>query len=85
MTKASLILMCAQALSHVLLFLTQRPEARQAPLSIGFSQQEYWSGLPCPPPGGLPDPGIKPRSPEFQVDTLPRSHWATLNLKLNEH
>ena len=36
--------------------------ARQAPLSMGFSRQEYWSGLPFPPPGDLPDPGIKPRS-----------------------
>ena len=34
----------------------------QAPLSMGFSRQEYWSGLPCPPPGDLPDPGIKPAS-----------------------
>ena len=37
--------------------------ARQAPLSVGFSRQEYWSGLPFPPPGDLPDPGIEPRSP----------------------
>ena len=37
--------------------------AQQAPLSIEFSRQEYWSGLPCPPPGDLPDPGIKPASP----------------------
>ena len=36
--------------------------ARQAALSRGFSRQEYWSGLPCPPPGDLPDPGIEPRS-----------------------
>ena len=36
--------------------------ARQAPLSMGFSRQEYWSGLPFPPPGNLPDPGIEPRS-----------------------
>ena len=36
--------------------------APQAPLSMGFSRQEYWSGLPCPPPGDLPDPGIKPTS-----------------------
>ena len=36
--------------------------ARQAPLSMGFSRQEYWSGLPCPPPGELPDPGIEPMS-----------------------
>ena len=37
--------------------------ARQAPLSVGFSRQEYWSGLPFPPPGDLPDPGIEPTSP----------------------
>jgi len=37
----------------------------------GFSRQEYWSGLPFPPPGDLPDPGIKPRSPALQADSLP--------------
>ena len=37
----------------------------------GLSRQEYWSGLPCPPPGDLPNPGIKPRSPELQADSLP--------------
>ena len=41
-------------------FVTLWTVARQAPLSMGFSRQEYWSGLPCPPPGDLPDPGIKP-------------------------
>ena len=41
--------------------------AHQAPLSMGFSRQEYWSGLPCPPPGDLPDPGIEPRFPTLQV------------------
>ena len=45
--------------------------ARQAPLSMGFSRQEYWSGLPCPPPVDLPDPGIKPGSPTLQVDSFP--------------
>ena len=40
----------------------------------GFSRQEYWSGLPCPPPGDLPDPGTKPRSPALQADSLPLSH-----------
>ena len=45
--------------------------AHQAPLSMGFSRQEYWSGLPCPSPGVLPDVGIKPRSPALQVDSLP--------------
>ena len=45
--------------------------AHQAPLSTGFSRQEYWSGLPFPSSGHLPDPGIKPRSPALQVDSLP--------------
>ena len=46
------------------LFATLWPVARQAPLSMGFSRQEYWSGLPFAPAGGLPDPGMEPRSPE---------------------
>ena len=45
--------------------------AHQAPPSVGFSRQEYWSGLPLPSPGDLPDPGIKPRSPALQADSLP--------------
>ena len=45
--------------------------ALQAPLSMGFSRQEFWSGLPFPSPGGLPDPGIQPRSSAFQADSLP--------------
>ena len=48
--------------SHAQLFATPWTEALQAPLSMGFSRQEYWSGLPCPPPGDLPDPGIEPTS-----------------------
>jgi len=44
--------------------------AHQAPLSMGFSRQEYWSGLPFPSPGDLPNPGIKPRSPTLQADAL---------------
>ena len=43
----------------------------QAPLPMGFSRQEYWSGLPFPPPRDLPDPGIEPWSPVLQVDSLP--------------
>ena len=43
-----------------------RTVAHQAPLSMGFSRQECWSGLPCPPPGDLPDPGTEPGSPELQ-------------------
>ena len=49
--------------SRVWLFATPRTIARQAPLSAGFSRQEYWSGLPFPPPGELPNSGIKPTSP----------------------
>ena len=45
---------------RLIVSLTQWTVAPQAPLSMGFSRQEYWSGLPCPPPGDLPDPGIKP-------------------------
>ena len=48
--------------SHVQLFLTLWTVACQAPLSMGFSRQEYWSGLTCPPPGDLPHPGIEPAS-----------------------
>ena len=44
--------------------------AHQAPLSMGFSRQEYWSGLPFPSLGNLPDPGIKPRSPILEADAL---------------
>ena len=44
---------------------------RQAPLSMGFSRQEYWSGLPFPSPGDLPDPGIEPGSPALRADPLP--------------
>ena len=49
-------------LSHVRLFATPWPVAYQAPLSVGFFRQEYWSALPCPSPGGLSNPGIKPMS-----------------------
>ena len=48
--------------SRVWLFVTPWTVAHQAPLSMGFSKQDYWSGLACPPPGGLPDPGIEPTS-----------------------
>ena len=45
--------------------------AHEVPLSMGFSRQEYWSGLPFPSPGDLPDPGIEPMSPALQADSLP--------------
>ena len=55
--------LCVCVLSHVQLFVTPWTVAHQAPLSMGFSRQEYWSGLPFPSPGDLPDPGIEPASP----------------------
>ena len=60
----------ASVLSHVQLFDTPWTVAHQAPLPMGYPMQEHWSGLPFPPPGDLPDPGIKPRSPELQADSL---------------
>ena len=54
---------CVQSLSCAQLLATSWTAARQAPPSMGFPKQEYWSGLPFPPPGDLPDPGIKPVSP----------------------
>ena len=72
---------CAHVLSCfrcVQLFVTLWTVDRQAPLSMEFSRQEYWSELPCPPSGGFPHPGIKPMSsasPALQVDSLLLSHW----------
>ena len=60
-----------KVLSHVQLFGTPWTVACQAPRSMGFSRQEYWSGLPIPSPGDLPNPGIKPGSPALQADSLP--------------
>ena len=59
-----------RVLSHVQIFVTPQTVA-QAPLSLGFYNQEYWRGLPFPPPGDLPNPGIKLRSHALQEDSLP--------------
>ena len=62
-----------KSLSRVQLFATPWTVARQAPLSMEFSKQEYWSGFPCPPPGDLPDPEIEPTYPAsaaLQADSL---------------
>ena len=67
--------MCAQPPSRVQLFSTLWTIAPQAPLSMGFSRQEYWSGLPFPPPGELPNPGINPR-------LLRLLHWQAGSLPL---
>ena len=61
---------CAKSLSCVRLFVTPRNVAHQAPQSMEFSRQEYWSRVPFPTPGDLPNPGIKPRSPALQADSL---------------
>ena len=64
--------------SHVQLFAMLWTVAHQAPLSIGFSRQEFWSGLPFPSPEDLPDPGIEPASPALQMDSLlskPQQSW----------
>ena len=60
-----------KSLSRVRLFATSWTVAHQAPLSMGFSRQEYWSGLPFPSPGDLPDPGIVLGSPALPADVLP--------------
>src|SRR5574339_62144 len=60
-----------KSLSRVRLFATPWTVAYHSPLSMGFSRQEYWSGLPFPSPGDLPNPGIEPRSPTLRVDALP--------------
>ena len=66
-----LYIMCVcQSLSRVQLFVTPKTVAYQRPLSMEFSRQKHWSGYPLPSPGDLPDPGIKPRSPVFQADSL---------------
>ena len=67
------------------LFATLWTVVHQTPLSMGFSRQEYWSGLPRCPPGDLPDPGIEPRSSALQADSLPseppgKSHNALTHL-----
>ena len=64
-------------LSHFRLFATLWTLAHHAPLSMGISRQQYWSGLPFPPPGDLPHPGIEPASPAspaLQADSLLLSH-----------
>ena len=66
-----LLLLLLRHFSRVQLFETPWTVAHQPPLSIGFSGQEYWSGLPFSSPGDLPDQGIKPGSPELQTNSLP--------------
>ena len=71
-----LFVVVVQSLSYPTLLRLHGPSrvAHQAPLSMGFSWQEYWSGLPSPSPGDFPNPGIEPMSPVGQAYSLPLSH-----------
>ena len=66
-----LITVKVKSFSHVRLFVVLWTVAYQAPPSMEFSRQEYWSGFPFPSPGVLPDSGIEPGSPALQADALP--------------
>ena len=71
-----------KSLSPAGLFETPWTVAYQAPQSMEFSRQEYWSGLPFPSPGDLPNPEIEPRSPAFQADALPSEPlWKPTNMR----
>ena len=74
-----LLLLLLSHFSRVQLFATPWTVTPQAPLSMGVSKQECWSGLPFPLPGDLPDPGIKPAS-ALQAESLPMSHVGSLSL-----
>ena len=94
--KERIYILHAYMLSHfspVQLFVTLWTVAHQSPLSMGFSRQEYWSGLPCPPPGNLPHPGIELASlmsPAlsggfFTTSTTWETHLYTYMLRANLH
>ena len=72
-----------KSLSRVQLFATPWTIAHQAPPSLEFSRQEYWSGLPFPSPGDLPNPWIEPGSPALQADALPSEHQGSTRYKIN--
>ena len=86
-TPSAVILSEVKSLSHVQLFVTPWTVAYQTPPSMGFSRQEYWSGVPLPSPGDLPNPGIEPGSLAFQADALtsepPGKPWGIGKLTLN--
>ena len=78
----------AQSLSHVRLVVTPWTVARQAALSMEFSRHVYWSGLPCPPPGDLPDPESEPfslRSPALAGGFFPLRHLGLAKKKKNNN
>ena len=70
-----------KSFSHVWLFATPWTVTHQAPPSMGFSRQKYWSGVPLPSPGDLPNPGIEPGSPALHADPLTSEHQGSPSLK----
>ena len=67
-------MLCCAVVAHSVVSDSLQPHGLEAARLLcpwGFSRQEYWSGLPCPPLGNLPNPGIEPRSPTLQADSLP--------------
>ena len=70
---------CCFVAKSCLTFAIPWTVARQAPQSMGFPRQEYWSALPFPSPGDVPVPGVKPVSPALAGDVLPLSHWGSLH------
>ena len=77
------VIYCECVLSHVQFFATSWTAARQAPLSMGFPRQDYWSGFPFPPPGDPPRPGIEPMSPALAKQVL--YHSATWEALVNPY
>ena len=85
-----MLLVCVCSLSHVRFFMIPWTVASQAPLSMEFSKQEYWSGLPIPFPGDFPNPGNELKSSTLQADSLPSDMQAfkfyterAMNLEVN--
>ena len=80
------VCVCVESLQSCVIRLQLWTIARQAPLPMGFSRQEYWGGLPCSPPGDLPDPGIKSRPPalasRFFTTVLPGKAYTSLCMYL---
>ena len=74
-----------QSLSHVQLFVAPWTIVYQSPLSMGLPRQEYWSDLPFPSPGDLPDPGTEPMSSAWQVDSLTLSHLGSPYIYIHTH
>ena len=74
-------MLCVKSLQLCLTLCDLWTVALQAPLSMGYFRQGYWSGLPCPPPRDLPDPGIKPWSSASQADSLQLSHQGSPHIQ----